>query len=174
MPLFNLSRLQNFGKPVVQAVVPGTLTKDKMTWSNTAGTGSAYVVGADSLVCKYVVPPQQFHYWGYGNSNEQANQGYMFVSFQDALAVQIDGVMTLRKSDANGKANEFVVSYDTAILRGSTTLKTQQIPLPAQPQFTARINDILSIYMNVRTTTGNGTIDQALSEFYIPESYGFE
>lgn len=178
MALFDVSKLGNLfanKKPMAQ-VIPGTMTTDKMTWSNSSGDGSAYVVNADSLICSYVIPPQQFHYWGFGSASQPANQGYMFVSFKDtnATPVQIDGTMTLRVSDAVGRNNHFIVSYDTANLRGSTTLRTQQIPLPAQPQEVAHINDRLEIYLKVRTTTGTGIISKANSEFYIPESYGFE
>jgi hypothetical protein len=118
---------------------------------------------------EYVIPAQQAYEFGYGSASQPENQGYLYVSLLTDLAVAIEGKLRLVVSDANEMTLTTVYEERTEVLKGSTTLKTQKVPLPKMGP-TAKENDKLLIYIKSDSAV---TISNTASTILVPATAHF-
>jgi len=104
---------------------PRTLTvADIMSADVAVATGKFNKLG------EFQIPAQQGYEWGYGSAAQPENQGYLYVSLKIAAGTQVEGKLRLVVSDANETKKVVIYEERTEVLRGSTTDKTQKVPLP--------------------------------------------
>ena len=129
----------------------------------------AVVVDKFNKFGEFVVPAQQAYEFGYGSASQPENQGYLYISLLTMSAVQIEGKLRLIVSDANEMKQTVVYEERTEVLRGSTTLKTQKIPLP-KIGATLKENDKMLLYIDPDSAV---TISSTASTILVPATAHF-
>lgn len=129
----------------------------------------AVVTGKMNKFGENIISAQQAYEYGFGDASHPENQGYLYVSLLTMSAVQVDGKLRLVVSDANEMNQTVIYEERTEVLRGSTTLKTQKIPLPKTGP-TMKENDKMLLYIEPDSAA---TISNTASTILIPATAHF-
>lgn len=114
----------------------------------------------------YTVPAQQMVHWGYGNSQEPDNQGYLYIYFEDTSAAETVGKVRLVQANAQETIKFVVAEFNLAATHGSKTNKAMMIALPEQTQFPLVGEDSL-LYLEAYSVAAS-SVDKDNSYVYIP------
>ena len=98
----------------------------------TANNTTAVTSGFTELGSLKVLAQQALRF-GFSVSGNNDNQGLCFISLLSPNATQLDGYVRLVAKDANKFSTRVAKEYYTTTLRGSVTVRDQQVLLPEQP-----------------------------------------
>lgn len=79
------------------------------------------------------VAPQEAQRWGFGQREFPDNQGYCYVDLNDINGVDENGFLRLMWKNPNASRTDMIKEFRTESLRGSQTVRDQQVLLPEQP-----------------------------------------
>ncbi len=148
---------------------PRTLNEDDFMGT----TAVAVVTGSYQVLGTYTVLSQQEYMWGQGEKQNDANQGYVYVSLESAVhggggvlgGTQMEGKVRLTAYDANDRLLGVVFEEHTSMLRGSKTNRELKIPLPLFRVPLVAEDSYLAIEFKPEAA---GTVSYTTSEFLLP------
>lgn len=104
------------------------------------------------LVGYYTIPAQQEVRVGYGNANQQFNQGYVYLRL-DSSSGACKGKVRIKIESANGERSDMIGEWELQSLAGDKNDKNKMIALPEDMRFTAREDD--KILIEIRNDDGS-------------------